>query len=57
MGSRDGAVGIATGYELDDGGVKGRVPVGPKIFPHVFQTGSSPFPSLSNVYRVLFSRE
>jgi hypothetical protein len=31
-GSRDSVVGIATGYELDDGGVGVRVPVGSRIF-------------------------
>jgi hypothetical protein len=30
---RDSAVGIATGYGLDDGGVGVRVPVGSRIFP------------------------
>jgi hypothetical protein len=30
--SRDSAVGIATGYELDDRGVGVRVPVGSRIF-------------------------
>jgi hypothetical protein len=30
--SRDGVVGIATGYELDDRGVGVRFPVGSRIF-------------------------
>jgi hypothetical protein len=30
--SRDNSVGIATGYWLDDRGVRVRVPIGPKIF-------------------------
>jgi hypothetical protein len=32
-GSRDSAVGIATGYRLDDRGVGVRVPVGATLFP------------------------
>jgi hypothetical protein len=32
LGSRDGVVGIATGYELDDVGVGVRVPVRSRIF-------------------------
>jgi hypothetical protein len=31
--SRDSAVGIATGYRLDDRGFGGRIPVGSRIFP------------------------
>jgi hypothetical protein len=31
-GSRDSAVGIATGYGLDEGGVGVRVPIGSRIF-------------------------
>jgi hypothetical protein len=55
--SRDSAVGIATGYGLDDQGVRVRVPVGSRIF-------SSPSrpdrlwdpPNLSNGYWGLFPR-
>jgi hypothetical protein len=36
--SWDSAVGIATGYGLNDGGVGVRVPIGSRIFP----TSSSP---------------
>jgi hypothetical protein len=38
--SRGSAVGIATGYWLDDGGVVVRVPVGPRIF--LFLAASRP---------------
>jgi hypothetical protein len=56
MGSRDSAVGIATGYELDDRGVGDRVPVGPNIFSPVVETGSA-LPSLiSNGYWGNFPR-
>jgi hypothetical protein len=48
MGSHVSAVGIATGYELDDGGVGGRAPVGPRIFSPVVQTGSAPSRVLLN---------
>jgi hypothetical protein len=56
--SRDSAVGIATGYGLDDRGVVVRVPVGSRIF-------TSPCPDrlwgssnlLSNAYRGLFTWE
>jgi hypothetical protein len=42
----DSAVGIATGYGLDDQGVGIRVPVGSRIFSsHVVQTGSSVHPT------------
>jgi hypothetical protein len=41
--SRDSAVGIETGYGLDDGGVGVRVPVRFKFsLLHVVQTGSGP---------------
>jgi hypothetical protein len=46
MRSRDIAVGIATGYGLDDRGVGVRVPVGSRIFfLHVVQTGSGAHPT------------
>jgi hypothetical protein len=41
--SRDSAVGIATGYGLDDRGVGDRVPVG--SLHHVVQTGSGAHPA------------
>jgi hypothetical protein len=44
--SRDSAVGIATGYGLDDGGVRDRVPVESRISVlHVVQTGSGAHPA------------
>jgi hypothetical protein len=44
--SRDSAVGIATGYRLDDREVGIRVPVGSRIFTsHVVQTGSGVHPT------------
>jgi hypothetical protein len=48
--SRDSAVGIATGYRLDDQGVRVRVPVGSRIFSyHVVQTGSGVRPTSNAV--------
>jgi hypothetical protein len=45
-GSRDSAVGIATGYGLDDQGVGVRVPVGPRFFSsYAVQTGSGAYPA------------
>jgi hypothetical protein len=43
---RGSAVGIATGYELDDRGVAVRVPVG-EVFSllHVVHTGSGSYPA------------
>jgi hypothetical protein len=44
--SRDGAVGIATGYGLDDRGVGVRVPIGSRIFSkRSVQTGSGAHPA------------
>jgi hypothetical protein len=45
--SRDSAVGIETGYGLDDRGVGVRVPVGSRIFAllHLVQTGSEVQPT------------
>jgi hypothetical protein len=44
--SRDSSVGIATGYELQDGGVGVRVPVGLEFsLLHVVQTGSGVHPT------------
>jgi hypothetical protein len=44
--SRDSAVGKATGYVLDDGGVGVRVPVGSRFsLLHVVQTGSGAHPA------------
>jgi hypothetical protein len=44
--NRDNAVGIATGYGLDDRGVGVRVPVGSRIsLLHVVQTGSEVHPT------------
>jgi hypothetical protein len=45
MGSRDSAVGIATGYELDDGVAGGRVPVRAKNILFRRPDRFSPFPS------------
>jgi hypothetical protein len=57
--SRDSAVGIATGYRLDDEGVGVRVPVGTRNFTSPCRPdrlwGSHNL--LSNVYRGLFHRE
>jgi hypothetical protein len=51
--SRDSAVGIATGYGLDDRGVGVQVPVGVRIFSSSLRPGRLWGPSslLSNVYR------
>jgi hypothetical protein len=35
--SRHSPVGIATGYRLDDRGVRVRIPVGSRIFPSVYR--------------------
>jgi hypothetical protein len=44
--SRDGSVGIVTGYRLDDRGDEVRVPIGSKIFSlHVVHTGSGAHPA------------
>jgi hypothetical protein len=43
--SRDSAVGIATGYGLDDRGVLGSSPGRVKNFLHVVQTGSGVHPT------------
>jgi hypothetical protein len=53
--NRDSAVGIATGYGLDDQGVGVRIPVGARIFtsPCLPDRLWGP-PNLSNVYRGLF---
>jgi hypothetical protein len=56
MGRRGGVVGIATGYGLDDRGVRVREPVGPRIFssppsPHRLW---GPPNLLYNGYRGLF---
>jgi hypothetical protein len=46
VGSRDSAVGIATGYGLDGRGVGVRVPVGARFSPlHVVQTGPGASPA------------
>jgi hypothetical protein len=56
--SRDNAIGIATGYGLDDLGVGVRVPVGPRIFTFLCRPDRlwGPPSLLSNGYRVLFPR-
>jgi hypothetical protein len=56
--SRDSAVGIATGYGLDDREVGVRVPVGSRIFssPHRPHRLWGPLNLLSNGYRGLFFR-
>jgi hypothetical protein len=55
---RDSAVGIATGYELDDLVIGVRVPVGLRIFssPRRPDRFCGPPIILSNVYRGLFRR-
>ncbi|PNF40176.1 hypothetical protein B7P43_G08264, partial [Cryptotermes secundus] len=46
LSSRDGAVGIATAYGLDDRGVAVRVPVGSEFsLLHTVQTGSGAHPT------------
>jgi hypothetical protein len=56
---RDGSVGIATGYGLDDRGVVVRVPVGSRIFssPQRPDWLWGPLNLLSNGYRCLFPRD
>jgi hypothetical protein len=46
MGSQDSSVGIATGYRLEDGGVKVQVPVRQEFsLLHAVQTGSGVHPT------------
>jgi hypothetical protein len=54
--SRDSVVGIATGYGLDDQGVRVRVPVGSRIFSSPSRPDRlwGPLNLLSNGYRGLF---
>jgi hypothetical protein len=54
-GSRDSVVGTATGYGLDDRGVRVRVPVGSRIFssPRHLHRFCGPPNLLSNEYRGL----
>jgi hypothetical protein len=47
--SRESAVGVATGYGLDDRRVGFRVPVGSLSLLHVVQTGSGVHPASSPV--------
>jgi hypothetical protein len=51
--SQDSAVGIATGYGLDERGVGVRVPVGSRIFSSLHHPDRI---YISNGYRGLFSR-
>jgi hypothetical protein len=55
MGSRDSAVGIATGYGLDDWAVGVRVPVGSRIFtspPNLLYNGyRGSFPEVKRPWR------
>jgi hypothetical protein len=55
--SRGSAVGIATGYGLDDRGVRVRVPVGSTIVTSPYRSDRrwGPPNLLSNGYRTLFS--
>jgi hypothetical protein len=57
FGIQDNAVGIATGYGLDDRGVGIRVPVGPRIFSSLCRPDWlwGPPSFLSNGYRELFA--
>jgi hypothetical protein len=57
-GSRGSAVGITTGYELDDRGVRVRVPVGSRIFssPRRPDRLWGPPSLLYNGYRRIFLR-
>jgi hypothetical protein len=56
IGSRDSAVGMATGYGLDDRGVGVRVPVGSRIFSSLYRPDRfwCPPSLLCNGYRGLF---
>jgi hypothetical protein len=54
--SRDSAVGIATGYGLDDPEVGVRIPMEKKIFTSVCRSDWGPPTLISNGYRVFFAR-
>jgi hypothetical protein len=58
VNSRDSAIGIATGDELDDRGVGFRFPVGPRIFTSPYRPDLlwGPTTLLFNGYRGLFPR-